>query len=99
MARMKFALVGCGRIATLHTAGYRDHPDAELWGVFDTNAATAKGFGAEHGVPHVYDSFEAVLADDEITGVELLIPITCTASTPSKHCGQASTSACRSRWR
>jgi predicted dehydrogenase len=74
MARMKFALVGCGRIATLHTAGYRDNPEAELWGVFDTNAATAKSFAAEHGVPHVYDSFEAVLADDEVTGVELLIP-------------------------
>ena len=67
-------MVGCGRIATLHTAGYRDNPEAELWGVFDTNAATARSFAAEHGVPHVYDSFEAVLADDEVAAVELLIP-------------------------
>ncbi|MFA6575149.1 MAG: Gfo/Idh/MocA family oxidoreductase [Nocardioides sp.] len=74
MARTKFALVGCGRIATLHTAGYRDNPDAELWGVFDTNAAAAKHFAAEHGIPHVYDSFEAILADDDIAAVELLIP-------------------------
>lgn len=74
MPRTKFALVGCGRIATLHTAGYRDNPGAELWGVFDTNAATARRFAAEHGIPHVYDSFEAILADDEIAAVELLIP-------------------------
>jgi len=74
VGRTKFALVGCGRIATLHVAGYRDHPDAELWGVCDVNAAAARSFADEHGVPHVYDSFEAVLADEEVAAVELLIP-------------------------
>ena len=38
MEKMKFVLVGCGRIATLHVAGYRNREDAELWGVTDKNS-------------------------------------------------------------
>jgi len=71
---MKIAMVGCGRIATLHVAGYRDNPDAELWGVYDVNASVAKAFAAEHGIGKVYGSFDEVLDDPEITAVELLIP-------------------------
>ena len=74
MERMKFVLVGCGRIATLHVAGYKNRADAILWGVCDKNAQTAKKFAAEHGIPKVYGSFEEVLADPEVTGVELLVP-------------------------
>lgn len=74
MEKMKFVLVGCGRIATLHVAGYQNREDAVLWGVFDKNEQTAKQFAAEFGVPKVYDSYESVLADTEVTGVELLVP-------------------------
>ncbi|MCL2782973.1 MAG: Gfo/Idh/MocA family oxidoreductase [Propionibacteriaceae bacterium] len=74
MAKMKFVIVGCGRIATLHTAGYKDNPDAQLWGVFDINANTAREFAAEHGIPHVYGSYIEVLSDPEVTAVELLTP-------------------------
>lgn len=74
MDKMKFVLVGCGRIATLHVAGYQNREDAVLWGVFDKNEQTAKQFAAEFGVPKVYDSYESVLADPEVTGVELLVP-------------------------
>jgi len=74
MEKLKFVLIGCGRIATLHVAGYKDREDAELWGVYDKNPQTAKRFAAEHGIPKVYDSYEAVLADPEVTGVEILVP-------------------------
>lgn len=74
MDKMKFVLVGCGRIATLHVAGYQNREDVVLWGVFDKNEQTAKQFAAEFGVPKVYDSYESVLADPEVTGVELLVP-------------------------
>ncbi len=74
MEKMKFVLVGCGRIATLHVAGYRNREDAELWGVYDKNPQAAKRFAAEHGIPKVYDSYEAVLFDPDVTGVELLVP-------------------------
>jgi hypothetical protein len=33
--KMRFVFIGCGRIATLHVAGYRDRVEAELYGVYD----------------------------------------------------------------
>jgi len=74
MEKLKFVLIGCGRIASLHVAGYRGRDDAELYGVFDTNMQTAKRFAAEHGVPKVYASYAEVLADPAVAGVEILVP-------------------------
>lgn len=74
MGKMKFVLVGCGRIATLHVAGYKDNPDAELWGVYDINPGAAKKFAEQHGISKVYASFNDVLADRDVAAVELLLP-------------------------
>lgn len=74
MSRMKFVLVGCGRIAHLHVAGYKENADAELWGVYDINHGHAKKFAQEYGISRVYASFDEVLADKEVTAVELLLP-------------------------
>jgi len=74
MPKLKFVLVGCGRIATLHVPGYIDNPDGELWGVQDINRSAAEKFAKEHGVPKVYGTYEEILADPEVAGVELLIP-------------------------
>ena len=74
MPKRKFVIVGCGRIATLHVAGYKDDPDAQLWGVCDINMNAAKKFAQEHGVPKVYESFDEVLADKEVAAIELLLP-------------------------
>jgi len=74
MKKLKFVIVGCGRIATLHVTGYRYNPDAQLWGVFDIDQGTAKKFANEHNIPNVYPSFDAVLADKDVDAVELLLP-------------------------
>ncbi len=74
MEKLRFALIGCGRIATLHVAGYKDRTDAELYGVYDKNKAAAEKFAEEHNIPKVYDSYEEVLADPTIVGVEILVP-------------------------
>jgi predicted dehydrogenase len=74
MKRLKFVIVGCGRIATLHVTGYKNNPDAQLWGVFDIDQAAAKKFANEHGIPNVYPSFNSVLADKDVDAVELLLP-------------------------
>jgi len=72
--KLRFALVGCGRIATLHTWGYRDNPDAEIYGVCDKNQKRAKEFAKEYGVAKVYKNYEEVLRDPEVDAVELLVP-------------------------
>lgn len=71
---MRFVLIGCGRIATLHVAGYKDRDDAVLWGVYDKKRSAAEAFAKEHSIPKVYDTYEEVLEDKEVTGVEILVP-------------------------
>ncbi len=74
MSKMKFAIVGCGRIASLHVAGYKDREDAELYGIFDKNKGAAEKFASEHNIPKIYSSYEEVLTDPEIVGIEILVP-------------------------
>jgi len=72
--KLKFVIVGCGRIATLHALGYLNHPDAELYGVCDKNAQRAAEFAREHGAGRVYKNYEEVLADPDVDAIELLVP-------------------------
>ncbi|NCA67183.1 MAG: Gfo/Idh/MocA family oxidoreductase [Clostridia bacterium] len=74
MSKLKFVLIGCGRIATLHVIGYQNNPDAELYGVYDKNISLAKKFAKEYNIPKVYDSYEEVLADPAVCAVEILVP-------------------------
>jgi predicted dehydrogenase len=46
---LRVAIVGCGGIARSHVRAYRDHPRAELVGVFDIDAGRGAAFAAEHG--------------------------------------------------
>ncbi len=72
--KLKFVLIGCGRIATLHVLGYENNPDAELYGVFDKDKKRAQEFAEKYGVKKVFDSYEQVLADPAVVAVELLVP-------------------------
>jgi predicted dehydrogenase len=74
MKKLKFAIVGCGRIAALHVTGYKNNPDAQLWGVFDIDQAAARRLAYGHCIPKVYPSFDSVLADKDVDAVELLLP-------------------------
>lgn len=72
--KLKFVLIGCGRISTLHVLGYENNPDAELYGVFDKDKKRAQEFAEKYGIKKVYDSYEQVLADPAVAAVELLVP-------------------------
>lgn len=74
MEKKRFVIVGCGRIATLHVAGYKDRDDAELYGVYDKKRSAAAAFAKEHHIPKIYDSYEEVLSDPTVCGVEILVP-------------------------
>jgi len=72
--KIRSVLVGCGRIATLHTKGYENHPDAELYGVFDTDVKKAETFAKQHGIGKVFRSYDEVLEDKTVDAVEILVP-------------------------
>lgn len=72
--KIRSVFVGCGRIAILHTEGYKNHPDAELYGVFDVDSKKAEAFAREHGIRKVYRSYGEVLEDKTVDAVEILVP-------------------------
>lgn len=74
MGKLGIGFVGCGRISDLHALGYRGDPDAEIRGVYDSDAGTAERKASAWGVARTYPSFEAMLADPAIDAVEILTP-------------------------
>ena len=72
MKMLKFALVGCGRIAVRHAEllGLQQVQGASLVAVCDSDPARAAAFGARFGVPHFTDMHEMMrVADPDIVSV------------------------------
>jgi predicted dehydrogenase len=74
MNPIRAAIVGCGRIATLHQLGYQGQDDARIVAVCDSKASCARKIAKEWGVEKVYTDYAKLLADPEIDLVELLVP-------------------------
>lgn len=66
--------VGCGRIADLHALGYREHPDARIYAVCDTDEALCEQRRGEWGAEAAYTDYRALLDDPELDAVEVLVP-------------------------
>lgn len=69
---MRVAIVGCGFVADYYLATLPLHPELELLGVMDRNAARARHLSEYHGVPR-YETLDEVLADD---GVDMILNLT-----------------------
>ena len=74
MDRVRIGIVGTGNIAPMNVQGYLEHPQCDVVAVCDTRREKAERMAAAWGVPEVYDSLDAMLADDEIDAVEILTP-------------------------
>ena len=74
MDRVRLGIIGTGNIAPLNVAGYLAHDRCDVVAVCDPRLEKATRMAAEWGVGKVYDSIDAILADDEIDAVEILTP-------------------------
>ena len=74
MNRIRACLVGCGRISELHTLGYKDNPDAEIYAVCDSNYKKARKAAKKWGVERIYRNYNDVLEDPMVDLIELLVP-------------------------
>lgn len=74
MAKLRFCIVGCGRIATLNVLGYKDHPDAEIYAVCDQDRAKAEAMAAQTGAKKIYTDYQQALDDKDIDVIDLLVP-------------------------
>lgn len=94
MPRLRSAIIGTGRprrasgstgfgIAQHHAQGYAAHPDVDLVAVADIKRENGEAFAAEHDVPNVYESHEAMLEKESIDIVSVCLwtglhaPIVC----------------------
>jgi UDP-N-acetyl-2-amino-2-deoxyglucuronate dehydrogenase len=72
--RIRFALVGCGRIANSHFESVKAHArDCELTDICDVDPATLAGAVAKTGAKG-HTSFTAMLADSKADCVVLTTP-------------------------
>jgi myo-inositol 2-dehydrogenase/D-chiro-inositol 1-dehydrogenase len=65
---IRFSVLGCGRIGTMHARNLARHPKARLTSVFDVVTKASDAMAAELGVKAAA-SIEAVLADPEVDAV------------------------------
>jgi predicted dehydrogenase len=71
---IRVAIVGCGRIASLHQLGYHGRDDARIVAVCDPNVKRARQAAQQWGAERVYRDYSRLLADPDIDLVELLVP-------------------------
>ena len=68
------ALVGCGRIATVHLQAVREHAGADVVAVCDLDGSVAAAFAAKHGVEGVYTDVREMMEQSRPEVVHLLTP-------------------------
>lgn len=68
------AIVGCGGIVNAgHLPAYSAH-HLNVIACFDTEPGQARDTAQRHGIPIVYDSLEALLADERVNIVDIAVP-------------------------
>lgn len=74
--KVKFAIIGCGRISDLHAPGYLKNPKAEIAAVCDIDAERAKAKAREWDVPleMAFTEYNDILKMEAIDAVEILVP-------------------------
>lgn len=63
--KVRFAIVGCGRIAPFHADGINTAPSAELVAVCDINEEKAKAFALSHGLNKWYTNTDKMFEDEK----------------------------------
>ncbi len=73
--KVRVGVLGAGAWAKFaHLPGYRRDPRCELVAIADPLVERAHEFAAEFGIPHVYDSHEALIARTDIDLVDVCTP-------------------------
>ena len=73
--RLGVGLIGAGGIAQTHAAAYAGFPElARLVAVADIDGDRARSFAEGHGIPHVYEDYEQMLARDDVSVVSSCTP-------------------------
>jgi len=81
---IRVGIVGTGYIADFHARAIRQVEGVELVSVCDVNLQNARSFAAEWGVPAAFESLDAMLENQQLNCLHLLVP-------PDRHYSLAKT--------
>ena len=74
MNKIRWGILGTGRIANDFAVSLGQLPDAELVAVGSRAAETAEAFGAKHHIPHRHASYENLASDSDVDVVYIAAP-------------------------
>ena len=74
MDKIRWGILGAGRIANTFAEGLRSVPDAELVAVGSRKLETAQEFGGKYGVARCHGSYEALAADPDVDAIYISTP-------------------------
>lgn len=81
---LRIGMLGTARIASQFALGVAPSPDVKVVGVASRDAAKARAFASELGIPKSYGSYEALLADRDIDAIYIPLPNTMHAEWATK---------------
>ncbi len=73
MSDIRFAIIGCGRIAKNHLGPLTELPGAKLVAVCDIISERAEGYAQKYGVP-AYTNYHTMLRNEQVDVVCILTP-------------------------
>src|SRR5689334_17075443 len=72
---VRVGLIGAGFVSDIHAHAFTCHVrNAEVVAVASRTMEKAQRFAADHGIPHAYDDYRALLARPDIDLVTVAIP-------------------------
>ncbi|QHW32745.1 Gfo/Idh/MocA family oxidoreductase [Paenibacillus rhizovicinus] len=74
MNQVRIGIIGAGRISHVMSTAHAQVPESKLHGVFDVVRASAEKLASKFNIPNVYDSYQDMLASDEIDAVLVCTP-------------------------
>ena len=74
MTKIRWGILGCGRIAGSFAGAIPDSPGAELVAVGSRTQARADEFGSKHGVDRRHGSYEQLAADPNVDAIYVATP-------------------------
>ena len=71
---IQVGIIGCGRIADLHSLGYQDNPHARIHAVCDADPERAERRRQEWRADRAYSNYQDLLRNPDIDAVEVITP-------------------------
>ncbi len=71
---VRLALIGTGGMAGNHAKRFKEIRGCRLVAAVDVSRPRVEAFAVEHGIPHVFDSLDALLAWDQFDAVSIVTP-------------------------